>query len=228
MIARLRRFTNRARQAATAGYYPSVQENLGVAAPHIRAVVRELRDELRSASAAEVLALADAVIEQNTLEGRQTAYELLAGHQAARESLSVRNVVRLGRGIDNWASVDGYCCLISGVAWREGRLGDAEIARWARRRDRWWRRAALVATVPLNAPSKGGRGDVPRTLAVCEMLKHDRDDMVAKALSWALRELVRWDRGAVQGFLDRHRALLARRVTREVGNKLATGRKAGG
>jgi hypothetical protein len=33
--------------------------------------------------------------------------------------------------------------------------------------DRWWRRAALVATVPLNLRSAGGKGDAARTLAVC-------------------------------------------------------------
>jgi 3-methyladenine DNA glycosylase AlkD len=228
VIARLRTFTNRARQAATAHYFPGAQENLGVAAPHIRAIVRELKGALKAASAADVLALANAVIDQNTLEGRQAAYELLAGHKAAWRSLSGREVIRLGRGIDNWASVDGFCCTLAGAAWREGRLSDAQIACWARSRDRWWRRAALVATVPLNAVSKGGTGDVPRTLAVCEMLKHDPDEMVAKALSWALRELVRWDRQAVQRFLERHRAVLAKRVTREVGHKLETGRKSGG
>lgn len=227
VIDRLRRFSDRTRQAATAGYFPSAQQNLGVATRHMRGVVRELKRELAAWSARDVVALASAIIDQNTLEGRQAAYEILAGHRAARESLKARDVIRLGRGIDNWASVDGFGCTLAGVAWREGRIGDAEIARWARSRDRWWRRAALVATVPLNAVSKGGSGEVGRTLALCEMLAEDPDDMVAKALSWALRELIRWDRQAVQDFLKRREAVLARRVTREVRHKLATGRKSG-
>ena len=32
----------------------------------------------------------------------ETAYELIAGHRAARESLTVRRIEALGRGIDNW------------------------------------------------------------------------------------------------------------------------------
>ena len=68
--------------------------------------------------------------------------------------------------------------------------------------DRWWRRAALVSTVPLNLRAAGGTGDTSRTLAICEQLAADRDDMVVKALSWALRELsVRWDPDAVRAFL---------------------------
>ena len=68
-------------------------------------------------------------------------------------------------------------------------------------------------------------GDVPRTLAVCELLLHDRDDMVVKALSWALRELIPWDAQAVEAFLAEHESVLAGRVKREVRNKLRTGLK---
>ena len=41
---------------------------------------------------------------------------------------------------------------------------------WARSRDLWWRRAAMVSTVPLNNKARGGNGDVLRTLKVCKML----------------------------------------------------------
>ena len=227
IVARLRSFTNGARQQATTNYYPSAQENLGVSAPHMRAVVREYKPRLKDESAADVIALAQAIIDCNTLEGRQCAYELLMSHKAAREALDAATVRQLGRGIDNWASVDGFCCHVAGRAWREGKLSDAEIAKWARSKDRWWRRAALVATVPLNTKSKGGKGDVKRTLAVCELLVADHDDMVAKAMSWALRELVPWDEKALRAFLKEHEAKLAKRVLREVGNKLRTGRKSG-
>ena len=51
----------------------------------------------------------------------------------------------------------------------------------------------------------------------------DHDDMVVKALSWALRTLVAWD--AVRRFLREHTDQLAARVKREVTNKLETGLK---
>ena len=56
-------------------------------------------------------------------------------------------------------------------------------------KDFWWRRAALVSTVPLNAKSHGNGYRTADTLAICEMLIDDREDMVVKALSWALRVL---------------------------------------
>ncbi len=66
---------------------------------------------------------------------------------------------------------------------------------------------------------------MPRTLAVCRLLVADHDDMVAKAMSWALRELAPHDPEAVEAFLREHEDVLAARVKREVRNKLRTGLK---
>jgi len=121
--------------------------------------------------------------------------------------------------------VDGYGIYITGAAWLRGRIRDADVRRWAKSEDLWRRRAALVSTVVLNTKSHGGQGDSRRTLAVAELLIDDREDMVVKALSWALRALVPWDRAAVESFLTEHDARLAARVKRETRTKLRTGRK---
>jgi 3-methyladenine DNA glycosylase AlkD len=57
------------------------------------------------------------------------------------------------------------------------------------------------------------------------MLVSDRDDMVVKAMSWALRALVVHDAEVVREFLSEHEDELAARVKREVRNKLRTGLK---
>ena len=64
-----------------------------------------------------------------------------------------------------------------------------------------------------------------RTLEVCRRVVSDRDDMVVKAISWALRSLVPWDPTAVTDFLHTHDAELAPRIKREVNQKLRTGLK---
>jgi 3-methyladenine DNA glycosylase AlkD len=60
---------------------------------------------------------------------------------------------------------------------------------------------------------------------VAEALVDDREDMIIKAMSWALRTLVPWDRDAVEGFLAKYEDRLAARVKREVRTKLRTGKK---
>ena len=135
---------------------------------------------------------------------RWVAYELIYHHPAAMAMLDEQEVLRLGAGLDSWGAVDAFCRYIAGPAWQRRQLPDAVVASWASSSDRWWRRAALVSTVPLNLRAAGGTGDRTRTLAICLVLVDDRDDMVVKALSWAFRELTVWDPAAVQAFLDEH------------------------
>ena len=125
----------------------------------------------------------------------------------------------------NRSSCPDFARTLSGPAWLAGQIPDGVIHKWARSEDRWWRRAALVSTVALNTRSKGGMGDVPRTFEVCRLLVNDHDDMVAKAMSWALLDLVVHDPEAVRSFLDRYESVLAARVKRAVWNKLTTGLK---
>ena len=152
------------------------------------------------------------------------AYELVQHHPAAFALCDARTLEGLGRGLSDWASVDTFACYLLGPAWQARQVPDRAIHEWARSADRWRRRAALVATVALNCPARGGRGDTARTLRVCRMLAGDRDDMVVKAMSWALRELSKRDAPAVRAFV-RSEKHLAPRVLREVRNKLTTGLK---
>jgi 3-methyladenine DNA glycosylase AlkD len=191
--------------------------------PNERAVRRKYSRMLREASPAFVLDVARALRQEHARWG--TAFELIAGHRQAFQRIGEAELEEFGQGIDSWWSVDSFARTLSGPAWLEGQVTDELIHRWAVSKDLWWRRAALVSTVALNMRSRGGQGDVPRTLAVCRMLADDHEDMVVKGLSWALRELVPHDPAAVQAFLEEHQDRLAARVKREVRNKLATGLK---
>jgi 3-methyladenine DNA glycosylase AlkD len=192
---------------------------------HVRALRREYSKRLAQAPPEAVIELGLRLLNQPRLEARFVAYELVSHHRAALSRLKAQDLEQFGRGLDSWWTVDTFACYLSGPAWREDQIPDSLIRRWARSKDRWWRRAALVSTIPLNNKARGGSGDTARTLAVCEMLAEDRDDMVVKALSWALRELAKRDPKAVREFLLAHKDRLAPRVIREVRNKLTTGLK---
>jgi len=191
----------------------------------IRALRRECSKRLAKSAPRFVVEVARCLLDHNTTEHRLVAYELVCNHRAALASLNERDLRLFGRRLDSWWSVDMFACYLSGPAWREHQVPDKLIHRWAHSRDRWWRRAALVSTVPLNSKARGGTGDAARTLEVCRLLVEDRDDMVVKAMSWALRELSKRDPNAVTLFLDEFHGAIAARVTREVGNKLSTGLK---
>jgi 3-methyladenine DNA glycosylase AlkD len=189
-----------------------------------REVRRPWSRRLKDSPGAFVVRLAKQLVRGGGWE-RLLAYEVLTFHKGAMAALTEKDVAALGRGMASWGEVDCFACYVAGPAWREGRIPDRIIHAWARSSDRWWRRAALVSTVPLNCRARGGHGDSARTLKVCRLLVADPDDMVVKALSWALRELSKRDRRAVELFLERHADTLAARVKREVTHKLQTGRK---
>lgn len=191
--------------------------------PAVRAIRRTYSRALESAEPEFVLAVAEALLD--AYGHRSAACELVAAHQEAFRKIGPKEIEAFGRGMASWGAVDTFARTLAGPTWLAGQLPEAVIHRWARSTDRWWRRAALVSTVALNVRSQGGLGDTKRTLAVCQMLAADLDDMVVKALSWALRELVPHDPRAVQAFLTEHDAVLAARVKREVRSKLATGLK---
>ena len=191
--------------------------------PDMRSIRRAYSQKIKSASPEYVLEFARQLFFKHGQ--RWNAYEIIAGHKAAFCSLGAAELEELGQGINSWWTVDAFARILSGPAWLNGQIADDLILQWASSSDPWWRRAALVSTVALNVRSKGGKGDIHRTLAICLLLVDDHEDMVVKAMSWALRELVVHDHEAVLKFLDEHKQKLASRVNREVRNKLTTGLK---
>jgi|HubBroStandDraft_6_1064221.scaffolds.fasta_scaffold102272_2 3-methyladenine DNA glycosylase AlkD len=191
----------------------------------LRGIRKEFTHRLKDAAPHVVIELAGLLIDVHHIHYRFVAYELIHHHPAALSHLNAWQLEQLGRGISSWGAVDCFAVYLAGPVWRGRRVPNSLIHSWAKSADRWWRRAALVSTVPLNSKARGGEGDAYRTLQVCRLLERDRDPMVAKALSWALRELAKRDPRAVREFITSRNDVLPAIVLREVTNKLKTGVK---
>ena len=189
--------------------------------PQLYAVTKEANAALRAEPAERVLEVACALLEGGHYE-RLGAWEVVARHRPTLDALTIRSVEALAGGLYDWYETDHFGVRVAGPVWLRRGLTQATVRRWARSKDRWWRRLALVACVPLGRA--GGR--TQDVLDICDRLVDDRDDMVVKALSWALRELVKSDKPAVEQYVRRRDADLAARVRREVRRELLTGRKA--
>jgi 3-methyladenine DNA glycosylase AlkD len=227
VVEQLEKLVDEERKEWSKGYYPSSMRIIGVKVPDQRVVRKELSRKLKGRPAEDVIAITKMLVDTNIFECQQVAYELLEKNKKARDSLTLEDLEDLRKGLDNWVSVDTYSGYLAGVAWRNGTIPDEVIEGWARSDNNWERRTAVVCTVALNQKARGGTGDVERTLWVCEMVASDKDDMVAKALSWALRELSKIDKEPVIEFMQRHDEVLPSRVRREVRRKLETGKKYG-
>ena len=179
--------------------------------------VKTLSDE-------EALELAFRLFMQEEWRYYRPSVTVFQNHPTVKTKITAEYLKPLGDRMDTWGLVDAFSS-IAGPAWREGYISDETVMGWTQSESRWWRRAALVCTVFLNRKAQGGRGDTPRTLMVCEALASDRDDMVAKGMSWALRDLSKRDPEAVEKFVEAHSDELPALVKREVRNKLTLGVK---
>ncbi len=234
LVVRKMKESNRAAEEPVPAGVPALAEEIderlsslagGAATAELREVRREFTHRLKDAAPHVVLELANLLIDVPQTAYRFIAYELIHHHPAALSHLNAWQLEQLGRGIASWGAVDCFAVYLSGPVWRDRRIPNSLIHGWARSADRWWRRAALVSTVPLNSNSQGGAGDTYRTLQVCRLLERDRDPMVTKAMSWALRELAKRDPRAVRDYLAARKDALPAIVLREVTNKLKTGVK---
>ena len=206
-------------------FAPGSQEVVGVNNPDMKEVIKALKDKYISWDELEWIALCKELVKRDIYECQIIAYELIGRNKKLLNALSYQDLIDLWRNLDNWASVDHYTVGIYGVLWGKGVVRDQHIEKLLKSDNFWDRRVAVVATVALNLKSRGGTGDTPRTLAVCEKVVDDREDLIRKALSWALRELSKRDPLAVREFLEKYENRLAGMVIREVSHKLDFGTK---
>jgi len=204
---------------------PSFQRVIGVTNPEMQALIKAFRMQHLDWKEKEWIGLCKSLVDQGVFECQVVAFEMIGRDKKLLNALSYEDVKDLGQNLDNWASVDHYTVGIFGVLWGRGVVKDHHIDMLLKSDNVWERRVAVVSTVALNLKSRGGTGDTPRTLAVCERVVDERHDMIWKALSWALRELSKRDRDAVYGFIEKYGERMSKRVIREVSHKLEFGTK---
>ncbi|MCF8255423.1 MAG: DNA alkylation repair protein [Bacteroidia bacterium] len=205
--------------------YPTKLKILGVANPDLKKVLKEIKLATKDYSSIEKFNFALDLVQTEILECLLLAYEFLGSDKAALALFGESDLKKFDIGFDNWVIIDTYGSFILGVAWRNGQIKTDTIHKLTQHPDFWKRRLALVATVPLNLRSRGGKGDAAKTLAVCKLLVNDHQDMIVKALSWALRLLSHFHRTEVEEFMIEYDLQLHPRVKRELTNKLTTGLK---
>ncbi len=227
IIKELEFIADPARKEASKIMFPTSMKYLGVRTPDLRVLLKDWWNEIKNWPPEKLVQFAKELVETRIFECNQVAFQLLWNNKNALRLLTLKDLEELGRNMDNWATTDAFSVLVSGWVWRENQITDEDVINWLNSENRWWRRTAVVSSVPLNLRSRGGKSDTKRTLMICEKVVSDRDDMIVKSLSWALRELSKSNKPAVEEFMEKYISQLAGRVRREVFTKLETGRKNG-
>lgn len=204
---------------------PSNKQVYGIKSPQLKLIVKDIKQEIKNISAREKIELAIQFVHTNIFEMGQMAYDMIGNDKHLLQELTNHDLGRLNYQLDNWASVDAFGVYVHGKAWRQGTLCDQDLLQLVSDENLWQRRLAVVSTVALNRKANGGTGDAEQTLMICKEVVEDYEDLVVKALSWALRELSKQDQQVVKDFIDTYDQILHNRVLREVNNKLNYGLK---
>ena len=171
-----------------------------VGTDRVRAMARAIADRHKSDwTVRNALAFADALITDRHLEVKGLGIEVLARfrRQFTPALLSAWKRWLATNHSANWATTDAICGLLIGplVAVHPERA--PTVSRWAGHRNMWVRRAAIVGLIPL--ARRGGALDVLYRTA--RTLHGDEEDLIQKAVGWALREAGKSDMDRLERYL---------------------------
>lgn len=147
-------------------------------------------------------------------------------YPAYRQKLKLEILDKLLNRVEGWAETDVICqsCFTSDDILMRWSKWEKLLKKFVTDPNIHKRRASLVLlTKPLS------QSDDPRlsrlAFAHTEKLKHEKDILITKAVSWILRSLIKFHAPEVEDYLNQNLETLPKIAIRETRNKLTTGVK---
>jgi 3-methyladenine DNA glycosylase AlkD len=111
--------------------------------------------------------------------------------------------------INNWDLVDTSASYILGAYVYECNKSRKILYMYARSKDLWKKRIAIVATYYFIV-----RNEFSDTIKIAEILMHDPHDLIHKAVGWMLREMGKKEKATLVRFLQKHAHHMPRTMLR--------------
>lgn len=148
----------------------------------------------------DAMAFADALMPDRYLEVKAVGIEVVARYRKEfRPALLARWKRWLSANYStNWATTDTICGMLIGpLLVRHPELAP-QMRAWSTHRNMWVRRASIVGLLPL--VRRGGGVDLVYEIA--GRLHADGEDLIEKAVGWALREAGKTDAKRLERYLS--------------------------
>lgn len=185
------------------GEYGEGDRFLGIRVPVLRQHIRQFRD----VSAENVLKLLASKYHEERLFALLLLVDKFKRGTEAERNWIYRYYLANTQYINSWDLVDSSADKIVG-AWL-AEHSRKPLYRLAKSTSLWERRIAVMATFHFIRQE-----DFNDTLALCELLLHDKEDLIHKAAGWMLREAGKRDIEAEKIFLNRFHKLMPRTMLR--------------
>jgi O-6-methylguanine DNA methyltransferase len=179
-------------------YLKSDLDFLGVATDPLRAAARDWLREHPGLEHDALVGLVEALWAKPVHELRAFGVELLQARRELLRSADLDLLEDLLRRSRSWAYVDTIAIQIVGPLVERDPGLNARLDRWVKDEDFWLRRSALLA---LLLPLRRGEGDWPRFARYADVLLHEKEFFIRKAIGWVLREVAKKHPDRVRAFL---------------------------
>ena len=231
LIGSLRQLGSPDRAEQEKRYLKSELDFLGVGVPEVRrvvtAAVRRQPGLRRDQTLAWTRALwGDAQCGDATarpFEARLAAAELLRARVPDLTADDLPAIAGLIREAAGWALVDVLSGDVAGRIAVAHPDGWRHIDQWAKDRDFWLRRSALLALLP---GIRAGQPDLDRIDRYASAMLTETEFFVRKAIGWVIRELSKKDPDYVIAWTGRHLATMSGVTFREAVRRLPAGEAA--
>lgn len=186
--------------AAQRAYMKSALRFHGVTAPQLRSVCAAFCEE-GEVDARSLRAIVEALFATDWFDLRSAAIALLERRRTLLAPRDLPWLVGLVRRSGCWAHVDFLATAVIDplVAAHPALL--ARTRAWAKDRDFWVRRTALLAQL---GPLRRGEGDFALFGAIAAPMLEEKELFIRKAIGWVLREVSKKRPALVREFLRAH------------------------
>lgn len=197
-----------------------------IGAPVLRKIAREWMRNHRDLSATEFSAIIEAFVEAPSSTEKCMAGILLDNSTKDQRKFDPKLFDTWLDHLIGWAEIDSVCTGKYTITEITGQWKTWKplITKFSKSKNINKRRASLVLFCsPLSSVDDGPLAD--HALSIVDRLKHEKEILITKAISWVLRSMERRYRKKLESYLRENSDTLPRIAVRETMVKLRTGRK---
>lgn len=197
-----------------------------VSVPVRRQIVKSWLKENKDISAKDFVAVLDSLYKGKSHEEKTIASYLLSYHHPHRKTIKLKQLNEWLDHLVGWAEIDSLCQNVFTADeflsnWKEWKL---LITKLSKDKNINKRRASLVL---LTGPAYRSEDKRLQELAfeIIDRLKHEKEIIITKAISWLLRDMSNKHKEVVVDYLEQNENTLPKVAVRETRRKLKTGKK---
>ena len=204
---RLRRAGSAARAVGEKAYLRSDLRFWGTSQDSIRMAVREYCDSHPNLVRTELRSVAMALYATDVHELRAAAIGVLERDRETLDDRDMSWLLQVVRNSKSWAYVDWIAPKVIGDVIARDPRARKRLAIWAKDKDFWVRRTALLAE---HDALRAGGGDFALWSRLAGSMLDEREFFIRKAIGWVLREVSKKRPDLTYAFLRKHRDRVSR------------------